>query len=127
MPTLKINRQALEDLCRHFLPLMVQFCEAQVRTYKGTEFEMLHRMSRSLMNDISKQLWRKQLTESKKINLKFSEAEAIILMHKLIEFPIPGEIIWRNNLRNHLVGELHKQLSENIINHKNYSHDMLQM
>ena len=110
MHILKINRQCLEDLCGFFLPVMMEMLEARMRIEKGTEYEYFIRVSLSVMQAVEKMLMRKYLTESFNFKIKFSEAEAIILMKLLLQFPLPADHFWRQNLRNNIVEQLHKQL-----------------
>jgi len=110
MKTLKINRQHLEDLCGYFLPVMMQMLDARALIERGTEYEYLLRIGVSVMKDVEKKLMKKYLTESFKFKIKFSEAEAIILMKLLLQFPLSSVDFWRLNLRNNIVEQLHKQL-----------------
>lgn len=110
MKILKISRQQLEDLCGYFLPVMIMMIEANVRSHEGIESQLGFRVSLSVMKDIENLLMRKYLGCSNKFKIKFSEAQAIILVQMLIDFPIPSGEFWRINLRNNIVEQLHKQI-----------------
>ena len=107
---LKIDRQQLNDLSIYFLPFMLQLVEARLRQDKGTEQEFLDKICRSILVDIDTMFKRKLLTLQVKFKIHFTEAEGIVLLQFLLKFPIPGDHFWRNNLRNQIIQQLHKQL-----------------
>lgn len=107
---LKLSRQYLEDISLNFMPVMIMTAEARIRMNKGTELETLDRICLSVLQDIDLAFKRKRLTMQHKFSITFSEAEGIIFMKGLLNFPIPAEHFWRLNYRNQIVEQLDKQL-----------------
>lgn len=110
MYKLKMERQHLEDMCAYFLPLMDKILASRLAIFQGTEHEISYRVTYSIFCGVHKDFKRKQLNELKKVCMKYSEAEAIVFMQLLLQFPIPADHFWRMNLRNNFVDQLHKQL-----------------
>jgi|ERR1035437_2667971 hypothetical protein len=104
---LEINRQYLEDLSKHFLPYMIMVCEANL---EGTD-SILYKLSKSILTDIDIIFKRKLLTVQKKFCIKMKDAEGLIFKRFMLEFPIPSDHFWRNNLRNQIILQLDKQSS----------------
>lgn len=111
MKILKINRQWLEDLCGYFLPFMTQMLDSKVQTFRGSDTEAFYRVCSSVMNDLEKLLIKKYLAESNKFKIKLTEAQAILLLKLMLQFPIPADHFWRINLRNNIVDQLDRQLA----------------
>lgn len=107
---LKIDRQYLEDLSSYFMPFMLKTVASQARLHEGTETELLDKICYSVLKDIELTLARKKLTLQKKFTIKLKEAEGIIFMKGLINFPLPPEHFWRHNLRNQIIEQLDKQI-----------------
>ena len=107
---LLLTRQYLEDICRYFMPYMINVLESRIRTRKNTEFEIAARVCLSVLEDIDIMFQRKTLTRQQKFTIRLKDAEAIIMLELMGSFPIQPEDFWRNNLRNHIVEQLHKQL-----------------
>lgn len=107
---LKLERQQFDDLCGYFLPLMMDFCDSRVLMYEDTDQEFAHRVCRSVMEGVERMFMKKQLSDSRKIKLKLTEAEALITMQLLVNFPLPEDHIWRHNLRNHIIHTIDKQV-----------------
>lgn len=107
---LKLSRQYLEDLNNYFMPFMLKAVESRARINEGTENELLDKICYSVLQDIFLALRRKELTMQQKFSINLKEAEGIIFMKGLLNFPIPADQFWRQNLRNQIVEQLDKQL-----------------
>lgn len=107
---LKLSRQYLEDLSNYFIPFILRVVEARIHENVGTDSALLDIICRSTMETIDVMFKKKLLTDQQKFKLKFTEAEGIIFMKLLLQFPIPADHFWRNNLRNQIVEQLDKQL-----------------
>lgn len=110
MIQLKITRQYLDDLCRHFFPFMVQVLESRKRTAKGTEGYLAAVTILSVMEKMEIMFQRKTLTIQQKFTIKLEEHEAIIMMELMLNFPLAEDQFWRHNLRNYITEQLHNQL-----------------
>ncbi len=108
---IKINRQYLEDISGYFIPLMLDIAKSLALSYKDSELELLHKICYSVLKDIELMFARKKLTSQKNFTIKFKEAEGIIFMRGLLSIPLPAEHVWRQNLRNQIIEQLHKQLA----------------
>jgi len=107
---LLLSRQYLEDMCRYFMPYMINVLEARIRMRKNTELEMGARVCLSVLEDLDIMFQRKTLTRQQKFTIRLKDAEAIILVELMGTFPIQPEDFWRMNLRNQIIEQLHKQL-----------------
>lgn len=110
MISLKLSRQYLDDLCRHFLPYMISVLESRKRTAKGTEGYLAATTILSVMEDMETMFQRKTLTVQQKFNIGLKEHEAIIMMEFMLNFPLDENQFWRRNLRNYIIEQLHNQL-----------------
>lgn len=107
---LKINRQYLEDLTSYFMPFMLKALESRRRIDEGTEIELLDKICYSVLQDIYIVFQRKKLTLQQKFTIRFKDAEGIIFMRGLLNFPLPADQFWRQNLRNQIIEQLDKQI-----------------
>src|SRR5690606_33290221 len=98
MISLKITRQYLEDLCRFFLPYMVQVLESKKLTAADTEWYIPSLVALSVLEDMVTMFQRKTLTVQQKFTIKLKIHEAIILMKLMMEFPLDESQFWRQNL-----------------------------
>ena len=110
MIKIKIDLQQLEDLTNFFIPLMIRGLESRIAENKGNDFEMLYRVSLSVLKDVHRIFRQKELTVARTFKITLTEAQALILMKLLLQFPLRPDDYWRLNLRNHIVELLDRQL-----------------
>lgn len=110
MIILKLSRQYLDDLCRFFLPYMISVLESRQRTAESTEGHLPAMVALSILEDLETMFQRKTLTVQQKFTIKLKKHEAIIILKLMMEFPLDENHFWRQNLRNYITEQLHKQL-----------------
>ncbi len=107
-----LTRQYLEDMCRYFLPYMIQVLESRLRTNRNTERELDAIVCVSILEDVEQMFLRKTLTRQQKFNIKLKKAEAVILCQLMMQFPLMENDFWRMNLRNNVIEQLDQQLNQ---------------
>ncbi|GEM_PF-4547565 len=112
---LKIDKQGAESISNYFMHTIIMIVDARVRESKHNQNEYLGaKLLRSILQEVDFIFKRKLLTQAKDYKIKLTDAEGIVLLKFLLEFPIPGNEItspWLHNLRNNVTLQLDKQIN----------------
>ncbi len=108
---LKISKQGTESISSYFMPTIILFADVRIRENANCESDLLGaKLLRSILHDVDIVFKRKLLTLAKDYKIKMSDAQGIVLLKFLLEFPIPEGQFWLQNLRNNITAQLHKQI-----------------
>lgn len=109
---LKINKQGAESISTYFMVTIILLADVRIRDSRHNQNEYLGaKLLRAILHDVDVIFKRKLLTQAKDYKIKLTDAEGIVLLKFMLEFPIPPGQFWLQNLRNNVTSQLDKQIN----------------
>lgn len=110
MIKLNLERDQARSIQQNFFPFLVQYCDLKIRDSQDDQDRMISKLTRSILQDITKAFEKKLNGISNKISFKLQDSQAVILYRLFMMLPIQADQFYLVNIRMHITDYLHREL-----------------